>query len=285
MRIEHIDKDEVVVKDETKRIFNKKRFLLSFHDGTSHAVFDPEENTYKIILSRNNKPKKPDDLMLCYDLVHEVHHFQEAHLYPQWWAIRVFDLRPEAYETSVDEYLVEQLSNDIKNRLMHLSKETYEKIMDSFLNAIGHFIRHVGSIPLPRPLAFLNAFEDLKIEYHMKFFHPEVKKSANYSSGTLDNFTKSFSELKKIIKELTGGFSLVFQLPFTSYDELCNIYQWYDLKVILKNRINPEDYYKSYYSGLKKFKKESIPRKAYADRYRANLELKRIKSILRELKK
>lgn len=285
MIIESVDQDEVRVKDDTKRIFNKKKFLISFDNGISRTFFDEEENAYRIILSKNSTPEKLDDLISCYDLIHEVHHLQKALLYPRWEADRVFGIKIRFDDFGLEEYLIEQFSKTFEG-LKILDKRYSEEIKEKLRVAIAHFIIHVKSMPLPRPIAYLNAFEDMRIETHMRLYHSEIKKPANFSSNTLDNFSKALMELSNTIRMITGGFSVLFTIPFTSHEELSGIYEFYDLIVIVfRDYISPEDYYEDYYRKLRKFKKQKIPRKAYADRYRADLELKRIKSTLKELKK
>jgi len=66
MIIEHIDKDELIVKDETKRFFQKKRwkFLLSFDQSIkrAHIKFIPDIGKYTIFLP--GKPSLGNDIGL-----------------------------------------------------------------------------------------------------------------------------------------------------------------------------------------------------------------------------
>lgn len=286
MIVEDISKDEVVVRDERKRFFKKRyRLKLSFYDGRSFIRFNPNENLYEIFLSNTN-PKRPEELWNNYDLNHEVHHTWEGALFPEWMVGKVFRLIDHQFPSiSLEELLKKELEN-FSNRFSMLRDEEKEELVGAFIEARIFFYNHVKRLDHPQPIAFLNAFEDLMIEAHMGDSHPNVEVSQNFSSNTLRNYILMVEKITEIVSKIFAG-RLIMHIFVISRTELEKIYRIYDLSFLsfFKKGSTEKEFYKMYYKALKKFIYKEIPKKAFADRYRAMLELVRVDKILKELKK
>lgn len=283
MIIEDISKDGVVLKNENSRFFKKRiETGLFFHNGRSYIKFNRDTNEYEIWLSKN----QPDDLWESYDLIHEVHHLQKELMFPKWMAGEVFQIDKTYLPTLDLNKIINGILDDYAVRFSYLNEHLKAKLMKALIQAHSSFFKHVESYGVPQHTGFLNAFEDIGIENHINFAHSEIsKRTDNYALITLNNLMESLNDLSDIIKQITGGFSLLFAIPFTSKKELESFYEYYDLAIYFSSaKLTPESYYQTYYHGLRRLIKK-IPRKAFADRYRTKLELKRIKSTLKELKK
>lgn len=264
MIIERIDRDEIEIKDETKRFFGRRRIPLVFCEGKSHIIFNYDENTYKIFLSREEE-RGLEDLRTSYDLVHEIHHLQKNLLFPRWEAGRIFKLNSRIHNVSFNEVIINEYIQNIVNRLELLNENhpQVKNLKEELRIAFSYFIRHVDSLPasLPYPYKYLNVFEDIQIQFHMNRLHPEAN-APNIPSVAIDNFLKAFGNLTNIVKRISG-FPILYPAPFTSSKELEIIYFWYDILAIklLFSETPFEIYFKEYYSRLKRFKKKQIREK------------------------
>ena len=290
MIIEDISKDEVTLKNENSRFFKKRiKVGLHFYNGKSYIEFNRENNEYEIWLSED----QPEDLWESYELLHEAHHLQKELMFPKWMAGEVFRIDKANLPTLNLERILNNAKDNYEERFSCLNECLKKELLNALENAFIHFHKHVRSYGDPQHIGLLNAFEDIAIESHINHAHPEIgefqsemeKRIETYSFITLDQLIESLEGISKIIKQISGGFSLLFTIPFTSRGELEDFYTYYDLGIWFPSeKLTPESYYQIYYYGLKRVMKK-LPRKAFADRYRAKLELERIKNILKKYKK
>ncbi len=287
MIIEEVSKDEITVLDETRKFLRKRmRLILNFHDGKALIRFNEEEKMYEVLLPQNT-PREPEELIKNYNLNHEPHHIWKEICLPYWLGVRK-DFPFKANFIISLEFLQDCLINNFTHALAKLREKERKILLDNILTAAAYFFSYVNSLinsrNLPQPLAFLNAFEDYDIEFHLMTKHENLRNSESYTMEALRNSIEFAKRFRAILKDIIG-FPIVLPVPLSNTKELLeDIYSYFDLKAMWMHKVHPEDYYKLYLSYGKKVLRKTH-KKDFAMRYRIKLELERAKNNLKMTKK
>lgn len=277
MIIEDISKDEVVIREGKHKFFKKRhRVKLTFHNGRSYISFNPDEKCYEIKLSKN----QPQDLWRSWELYHEVHHLDKYLLMPKWLMGDLFNLTQFDFPKINLDKVLEDILNNLNNQYSNLREDHRKKILDGFIDAYGILFEHIEKLGHPQHKAFLNVFEDFRIELHIQEEHNGLEGFSKIKMA-LDGIIRAFTHINEVLENL-GLFPIGFILPF-SMEELSKFYRLYDFQVIFLSDYSEKEVYQAYKHTLRRYLK-NIPKQAFADRKRVKLELERINSILRELK-
>ena len=251
MKIE--SKDECILFDENERKRIKVKLIRNARE--SFSVFNSEEKIYEIHIRTDEQ------------LLHEAHHLFKPCLRPVWLALKIFDIE----EDFPEKFYRELNSNYLLNSLKKINPKIIEKIINVFMEFALYFQKsiayseHAGN-------RLCNIFEDLAIEEHLNLYHNLESKHEMYR--------KSVEYLEEILKLMNVNGVKEIQREFLLYNpfiqtELCEYsYLVVDKRLAERNNFGFWEYYNRYLGRLQSLKKEG-----FAERYRINLEIERIKRI------
>ncbi|MEM4645162.1 MAG: hypothetical protein QW421_03300 [Archaeoglobaceae archaeon] len=254
MKIESIKEDKCILFDENERKRIEVKLIRNARE--SFTVFNPEEKIYEIHITTEEQ------------LLHEAHHLFKPCLRPVWLALEIFDIE----EDFPEKFYRELNSNYLLNSLKKINPEIVEiveKIKNVFVEFALYFWKSLKKSPSYK---LCNIFEDLAIEKHLNLDHNLESKHEMYRKSV--DYLEKILKLIKVngVKEIQRKFLLYnpfIQTPLCEYSYLV-----LDERLAERNNFGFREYYDRYLGRLQSLKKEG-----FAERYRINLEIKRVERI------
>ncbi|MEM3505301.1 MAG: hypothetical protein QW532_03630 [Archaeoglobaceae archaeon] len=254
MKIE--SKDKCILFDENEQKMIEVKLIRNARE--SFTVFNPVEKIYEIHITTDEQ------------LLHEAHHLFKPCLRPVWLASdsEIFDIEEDFPEKFYRELNSNYLLNSLKKIYPEIA-EIVEKIKNVFVEFALYFWKSLKKSPSYK---LCNIFEDLAIEEHLNLYHNLESKHEMYR--------KSVEYLEKILKLMNVNGVKEIQRKFLLYNpfiqtELCEYsYLVVDKRLAERKNFGFREYYDGYLRRLRSLKKEG-----FAERYRINLEIKRVERI------